>query len=76
MERQRRLPDGSFGPMEVVFPQVADPNLLAAFETIAMQSEMLMEQQFQIGEMKSEIQTLNGVLNNGSTIHDSSHCFF
>lgn len=54
IKRQKRRQDGSFGPIESVrgFPEI-DPNLLAAFEAIALQNEL-------IEELKAEVETLKG----------------
>ena len=61
IERKKRLPDGSFGHIESVtgLPNV-DPNLLVAFEAIAMQNEMLFEQKNQIEDLKLEVEALKG----------------
>lgn len=60
MLRRRRLEDGTFGPLEEVFPQSQDPNLVAAFEAIAMQFEAIDAQQEQIESLKAEIELLKG----------------
>ena len=54
IKRQKRLKDGSMGPLESVrgLPDI-DPNLLAAFEAIALQNEL-------IEELKAEVETLKG----------------
>lgn len=61
IQRRKRLPDGSYGPLESVsgLPNVNE-ELLIAFEAIAMQSEMLLEQQSQIEELKQEVIALKG----------------
>lgn len=60
MKIRKRLPDGTFGRLEEVFPTPADPNLLAAFEAIAMQFEVLGAQQMQMEAMQAEIDELKG----------------
>ncbi|MCZ8535488.1 hypothetical protein [Psychrobacillus psychrodurans] len=60
MKIRRRLPDGSFGELEQVFPPTADPLLVAAFEAIAMQNEMFVAQQAEMELMKEEIKILKG----------------
>jgi hypothetical protein len=52
--RKKRLPDGSFGPLESVtgLPNV-NQELVIAFEAIAMQ-------QSQIEELKQEVESLKG----------------
>lgn len=59
--RRKRLPDGSYGPLESVtgLPNV-NPELVIAFEAIAMQNELISIQQTQIDELKQEINSLKG----------------
>lgn len=60
MKIRRRLPDGSFGELEQVFPPTADPLLVSAFEAIAMQNEMFMAQQAELKLLKEEFLILKG----------------
>jgi hypothetical protein len=58
--RRKRLPDGSLGPLEPVFNEreVIDPNLVIAFEAIAMQYETIMAQEAEINDLKARVEAL------------------
>lgn len=61
LERRIRLPDGSLGPMLTIDGTTkVDPNLLIAFEAIAMQNELLLSQSQQLEALKDEIDALKG----------------
>lgn len=54
-EVRRRLPDGSHGPLELVFPEVPeniDHNLLIVLQAMAGMQEQIMMQQEEIERLK------------------------
>lgn len=53
MKIRKRLPDGTFGPLEEVFPTQID-------ETVLMMLEALAGQQEQIMQLQEEIEVLKG----------------
>lgn len=52
MEIRKRLPDGTFGPLEEVFPSQIDPTILMLLEAIAGLQEQMMMQQIEIEQLK------------------------
>lgn len=60
--RRKRLPDGSLGPLEPVFPvmEEIDPNLVVAFEAISMQFETISAQEEKINQLNERIDVLEG----------------
>lgn len=59
--RKKRRQDGSLGHLESVTGlPTTDPNLVVAFDAIATQNELMMEQQAQIEVLKAEIESLKG----------------
>ncbi len=55
MEVRRRLPDGTFGPLEEVFPQSIDPTVIMMLEALAGQQEQIMQLQEEIEQLKGGI---------------------
>lgn len=56
MKIRRRLPDGSLGPLEEVFPEQIDDTTLLMLEALAGQQE-------QIEQLQAEIEVLKGGVN-------------
>ena len=52
MEVRRRLPDGTFGELEEVFPSQIDPTVLLMLEALAGQQEQIMQLQADIEQLK------------------------
>lgn len=52
MKIRRRLPDGTFGPLEEVFPESIDPTVLMMLEALAGQQEQILQLQDEIEQLK------------------------
>jgi hypothetical protein len=61
IKRKKRMPDGSFGPVESVtgLPDV-NHEAVMAFEAIATQNELIASLQEELTSLKTEIETLKG----------------
>ncbi|MGE7621679.1 hypothetical protein ACQKMD_01130 [Viridibacillus sp. NPDC096237] len=67
MKIRKRLPDGSLGPLEEVFPNQIDETVLLLLEAVAGNQEQIEElkeqnagQQEQIEQLKNEVEELKG----------------
>lgn len=52
MKIHRRLPDGTFGPLEEVFPSQMDETVLLMLEALAGQQEQIMQLQVEVEALK------------------------
>lgn len=52
MKRRKRLEDGTFGPLEEVFPEQMDETLIVIMEAMSGMQEQIMQLEAKIEELK------------------------
>lgn len=60
MKIRRRLPDGSLGPLEEVFPEQIDDTTKLLLEAVAGQQEQIEQLQQQNKQLQKQINELKG----------------